>query len=79
MTEEKHTPPADDPADELKRSLSVIGAELYKMMQQLAPPEAQAHFKAAHVETLKGLRALIDSRIEHLSAERKKGTTINVE
>lgn len=79
MTDEKHTASADEDVEDIKRSLSVIGTALYKMLHKLAPVEAQEHFKSAHVEALKGLRVLIDSRIERLSSERKKGTTIKVE
>jgi hypothetical protein len=32
----------------------------------------------ARVEFLKGLRALIDERIEHLSAKGRKGTSVPV-
>ncbi len=59
--------------------MSVIGTELYKMLQKIAPREAQQHFKSAHVEALKGLRVLIDRRIENLSSEPTKGTTIQVD
>ena len=78
MTEEKHTA-ADNDIEDIKQSMAVIGTELYKMLNKLAPREAQEHFKSAHVEALKGLRVLIDRRIEGLSSERKKGTSIPVE
>ena len=79
MTEQKQTTAAEDDIDDIKRSMSVIGTEIYKMLHKIAPREAQAHFKSAHVEALKGLRVLIDRRIDSLSSERKKGTTIPVE
>lgn len=79
MTDQTQTPPGDEDIEDFKRSLAVIGTELSKMVQRLAPPEAREHFKSAHVEALKGLRSLIDRRIERLSTEPKKGTSIKVE
>ena len=38
------------------------------------------HFRTSRIEFLKGLRSLIDDRIEHLSrAEGSKGTHVTVE
>jgi hypothetical protein len=37
------------------------------------------HFRNARVEILKGIRSLIDSRIEHLSRNETKGTRVVVE
>ena len=38
------------------------------------------HFRNSRVEFLKGLRSLLDSRIEHLSrASEQKGTRVTVE
>lgn len=45
-----------------------------------ASDEVRDHFRAARVEFLKGIRALIDSRIEELSRQQEeKGATIPVE
>jgi hypothetical protein len=48
---------------------------------RLGPRQARDHFRAARVEFLKGLRALIDARIDHLSKskEAQTGTTVPVE
>jgi hypothetical protein len=43
------------------------------------PEEARRHFDAARVEFLKGLRALLDARIEHISKAKAKGEKIAVE
>lgn len=40
---------------------------------------AGEHFRAARLEFLKGIRAFVDTRIEHLSREQDKGTTVPVE
>ena len=37
------------------------------------------HFKNSRVEFLKGLRSLLDDRIEHLSREERKGSHVVVE
>jgi hypothetical protein len=43
------------------------------------PPEVRDHFTNSRIEFLKGLRAIIDSRIEHLSKPTTQGTKIAVE
>jgi hypothetical protein len=44
------------------------------------PPQVREHFNNSRIEFLKGLRAIIDSRIEHLSqAGANRGTKIAVE
>jgi hypothetical protein len=37
------------------------------------------HFRNSRVEFLKGVRSLIDSRIEHLSGHEQKGERVTVE
>ena len=37
------------------------------------------HFRNSRVEFLKGIRSVLDSRIERLSREPKKGTHVTVE
>lgn len=56
------------------------GPELYAMLKKLGPGAAREHFRNARIEVLKGMRAVIDQRIEHLSAPlEKKGTKVAVE
>ncbi len=56
------------------------GPALSELLRRLAPPaEAQRHFESARIEFLKGLRALIDARIERLSKPKARGQAINVE
>jgi hypothetical protein len=43
------------------------------------PAGAGQHFRQARIEFLKGIRALIDHRIERLSRASQKGTRIVVE
>jgi hypothetical protein len=43
------------------------------------PPKVREHFTNSRIEFLKGIRAIIDSRIEHLSSTGQRGTKIAVE
>jgi hypothetical protein len=57
-----------------------VGPALSDLLKRLGPPEeVQSHFRAARVELLKGLRALIDQRIQDLSAQPAKGTKLTVD
>lgn len=42
-------------------------------------PTVQEHFTNSRIEFLKGIRAIIDTRIEHLSKTSQQGTKIAVE
>ena len=42
-------------------------------------PRVREHFTNSRIEFLKGIRAVIDSRIEHLSKAGQRGTKIAVE
>ena len=42
-------------------------------------PKVREHFTNSRIEFLKGIRAVIDSRIEHLSNAGQRGTKISVE
>ena len=56
------------------------GPAVTELLQRLAPPaEARRHFDTARVEFLKGLRAVIDARIEKLSKPSARGQAIKVE
>jgi hypothetical protein len=49
-------------------------------MRRLGPPEqARQHFESARIEMLKGLRALLDARIEQRSKAKTKGEKIAVD
>ncbi len=56
------------------------GPALSELLHRLGPPpEARRHFEAARLEFLKGLRAVLDARIEQVSKPRAKGEKISVE
>jgi len=42
-------------------------------------PDVREHFTNSRIEFLKGIRAVIDSRIEHLSSKSQRGAKIAVE
>jgi hypothetical protein len=48
-------------------------------LEQLWPEDTRAHFRNSRVELLKGIRSVIDHRIESLSREPKRGTHVSVE
>jgi hypothetical protein len=57
-----------------------FGAELDNLLRSVIPSgEAVDHFTKARVEMLKGVRAIIDARIDHLSSESGKGVSIKIE
>ena len=43
------------------------------------PEDATEHFRQARIEVLKGVRGLLDHRIETLSRVGRKGTRVTVE
>ncbi len=56
------------------------GPALTELLGRLAPPAAaRRHFETARIEFLKGLRAVIDARIERFSKPKARGQAINVE
>ena len=56
------------------------GDAFRKLADLFTPPEeAEKHFRQARIEMLKGVRTLIDHRIETLSRSHARGTKITVE
>ena len=56
------------------------GPVLSELLRRLGPPEeARRHFDAARLEMLRGLRALLDARIERITKPAGKGEKIAVE
>ncbi len=57
-----------------------VGEAFRRLADILTPPEeAEKHFRQARIEMLKGVRNLIDHRIEVLSRSHARGTKITVE
>jgi len=56
------------------------GPALSDLLRRLGPPpQARKHFETARLEMLKGLRAILDARIEQVSKRGRKGEKIEVE
>ena len=53
--------------------------QIEAFMDHLWPEGTREHFRNARVEVLKGMRTMIDARIDHLSQRDAKGTKVNVE
>ena len=49
------------------------------MMERIWSETTRDHFRNSRVEFLKGLRSILDARIDHLSKEAPKGTRVTVE
>jgi hypothetical protein len=49
------------------------------MLERRWSEASRGHFKNARIEFLKGVRSLLDDRIEQLSEEERKGTRVVVE
>jgi hypothetical protein len=69
-----NTPPKQYPV------IDKLCEELKYLMRALEPsPKVTEHFRNARIEVLKGLRQIIDNRIEHLSRSARPGQKIVVE
>jgi len=56
------------------------GPILSDLFRRLGPPEeARTHFQTARLEILKGLRAVLDARIENVRKPAGKGQKIDLE
>jgi hypothetical protein len=63
-----------------ERKSDCICAEVSAILRKLGPSdEVMSHFRAARVEMLKGIRQMIDERIEDLNKTTNKGTHVVVE
>lgn len=57
----------------------VAAPQIHAMMDHLWPADTREHFRNARVEILKGMRSMLDAKIERLSKHPAKGTTVPVE
>jgi len=58
---------------------TVAAPQLEALFAHCWPEKTQEHFRNARVEVLKGIRSMLDARIEHLSQHAPKGTKVSVE
>ena len=56
------------------------GPSFSRFARSFGPPESvQQHFRQARIEVLKGIREMIDLKIERLSRTDRRGTKVTVE
>ena len=58
---------------------SVAAPQLEAFIDHLWPENTREHFRNARIEMLKGVRGMLDARIERLSKHCQKGTKVTVE
>ena len=58
---------------------TVVGPQIEAMLGHCWPEETQEHFRKARIEVLKGIRSMVDARIDRLSQHAQKGTKVTVE
>jgi hypothetical protein len=57
----------------------VAGPQIEAFFDRCWPGPTQEHFRNARIEVLKGIRSMLDARIERLSQRTAKGTKVTVE
>ncbi len=57
----------------------IAAPQIEAFLDHVWPPNTREHFRNARIEMLKGMRSMLDARIEHLSQHDRKGTKVTVE
>jgi hypothetical protein len=57
----------------------IAAPQIEALMDHVWPKDTREHFRNARVEILKGMRSMLDARIDHLSKHAAKGTKIAVD
>ena len=57
----------------------IAAPQIEALMDHVWPQDTREHFRNARVEILKGMRSMLDARIDHLSKHAAKGTKIAVD
>jgi hypothetical protein len=58
---------------------NVVGPQVESILNHLWPEETQEHFRKSRIEALKGIRSMLDAKIERLSQHGQRGSKIVVE
>ena len=58
---------------------TIAGPQIEAFIDHLWPAGTREHFRNARIEVLKGMRSMLDARIDHLSQHDAKGTKVTVE
>ena len=59
--------------------LCCLAMDMFLQLAVFRSEEARAHFRNSRVEFLKGIRSLLDERIESLSRTPQRGSSIKME
>ena len=58
----------------------VAAPQINAFLDHVWPQNTREHFRNARIEVLKGMRSMLDARIDHLSKQQaSKGTKVTVE
>jgi hypothetical protein len=57
----------------------IAAPQIEAFLDHVWPKNTREHFRNARVEVLKGMRSVLDARIEQLSKQAQKGTKVTVE
>jgi hypothetical protein len=57
----------------------IAGPQIEAFLDHVWPENTRDHFRNARIEMLKGMRSMLDARIEHLAKQDRKGTKVAVE
>jgi len=57
----------------------VAAPQINAFLDHVWPQNTREHFRNARIEMLKGMRSILDARIDHLSRQAPRGTKVTVE
>ncbi len=57
----------------------VAAPQINAVLDNMWPQNTREHFRNARIEMLKGMRSILDARIDRLSKHAAKGTKVTVE
>ncbi|MCU1273548.1 MAG: hypothetical protein JWO48_979 [Bryobacterales bacterium] len=57
----------------------IAAPQLSAFFDRCWPEHTQEHFRNARIEVLKGIRSMLDARIDRLSQNAQRGTKVTVE
>jgi hypothetical protein len=57
----------------------IAAPQIEAFLDHVWPQNTREHFRNARIEMLKGMRSMLDARIDHLSKHAAKGTKVTVE
>jgi hypothetical protein len=58
---------------------NVAAPQIEAFLDHVWPQNTREHFRNARIEMLKGMRSMLDARIDHLSKQAPRGTKVTVE